>query len=80
MIYYYKLIYSLIVFEMKIFERLRDFTLYHLYLLSLLFYRYSFKCKGRDDRGGKLIFQLEICSVPGLQTVVGMYVVVYTVP
>lgn len=34
--------------------------------------KYLFKCKGRDERGGKLIFQLEICSVPGLQTVVGI--------
>ena len=35
------------------------------------FARYSFKCKGRDERGGKLIFQLEICSVPGLEMIVG---------
>jgi len=34
--------------------------------------QYLFKCKGRDERGGKLIFQLEICSVPGLQTIVGI--------
>lgn len=33
---------------------------------------YLFKCKSRDERGGKLIFQLEICSVPGLHTIVGI--------
>ncbi|XP_057313199.1 maternal embryonic leucine zipper kinase-like [Hydractinia symbiolongicarpus] len=34
--------------------------------------KFKFKCKGRDERGAKLIFQLEICSVPGLDTIVGI--------
>ncbi|XP_065058731.1 maternal embryonic leucine zipper kinase-like isoform X2 [Rhopilema esculentum] len=33
---------------------------------------YLFKCKGDDERGNKLSFELEICSVPGLENVVGI--------
>ncbi|XP_047145876.1 maternal embryonic leucine zipper kinase isoform X1 [Hydra vulgaris] len=34
--------------------------------------RYLFKCKCLDERRNKLIFQLEVCSVPGLDTVTGI--------
>jgi len=34
--------------------------------------RYMFKCRSRDDKGNKVIFQLEICIVPGLESLVGI--------
>lgn len=58
-------------------EGIKEFYLFHSFLRTCtyksVYLRYLFKCKGRDERGGKLIFQLEICSVPDLQTIVGKY-------
>merc|ERR1711962_10274 len=34
--------------------------------------RYMFKCRSRDEKGNKVIFQLEICIVPGLESIVGI--------
>jgi len=34
--------------------------------------KYNFRVKGRDERGNKLIFQLEICLVPGLDSLIGV--------
>eukprot|EP00112_Aurelia_sp_Birch-Aquarium-sp1_P024229 Seg756.3 transcript_id=Seg756.3/GoldUCD/mRNA.D3Y31 product="Maternal embryonic leucine zipper kinase" protein_id=Seg756.3/GoldUCD/D3Y31 len=33
---------------------------------------FLFKCKGDDGKGSKLSFELEICSVPGLENMVGI--------
>eukprot|EP00794_Sanderia_malayensis_P007224 gene7224-8032_t len=33
---------------------------------------FLFRCKGDDDKGNKLSFELEICSVPGLENLVGI--------
>jgi len=34
--------------------------------------RYMFKCRSRDEKGNKVVFQLEICIVPGLESIVGI--------
>merc|ERR1712168_718331 len=34
--------------------------------------RFMFKCRSRDEKGSKVIFQLEICIVPGLESIVGI--------
>ena len=32
---------------------------------------FLFKCKGDDEKGHKLTFELEICSIPGLDNMIG---------
>lgn len=34
--------------------------------------RFLYKCKGKDEKGAKLIFQLEICSVPDFDHMIGI--------
>ena len=49
-------------------------------MMQLPFYfpcSFLFKCKGDDGKGSKLSFELEICSVPGLENMVGKCAFLY---
>ena len=48
------------------------FPKYISFLIAALFPRsFVFRCKGDDEKGKKLSFELEICSVPGLENMIG---------